>query len=272
VSLRGVIQVAAVELAKLRARRVAALVLTACVLAPFAFVLVLRHQAELPEDTLFGRSVKDSGFAIPLFVLGFAGQWALPAVGCVIAGDILAGEDRHGTWPSLLTRSRTRGEVFVGKALVAIAFSVAAVALLGASSLAAGIVGVGRQPLVGLSGNEIAPGRAALLVALAWASALPPVLGFTAIAMALSAVTRSSTAGVGLPVLGGFLMELTALVDGPEVARRLLLSTGFGAWHGLFADPPFQRPLVHGALVGATWAGAGFAIAWASLRGRDLGA
>ena len=68
-SVRGVLAVAGVECSKLGAQPKARVVLAACVAGPFAFVAAMRVQSSVPEDTLFGRSVKESGFAAPLVVL-----------------------------------------------------------------------------------------------------------------------------------------------------------------------------------------------------------
>ncbi len=270
-SVRGVLAVARMEAAKLGAQRKVSLTLAACAVLPFAFAAVVRQQSGLPEDTLFGRGIRASGLAVPLFVLGFAAQWALPALSGLVGGDIFSADDRYGTWKALLTRSRSRAEVFAGKVVAALGFSTVAVLALGASSALAGLLLVGAQPLLGLSGTELPAGRAAALVAVAWGSVLPPVIGFTALASLVSVATRSSAAGIGLPVVAGLGMELFSFVNGPEAARRLLLTSSFGAWHGLFAEPHFYGPLVRGTLVSSAYAAACLAAGWAIVRRRDIG-
>src|SRR5262245_48064068 len=122
-SLQGVLSVAAVERSKLADQLKIRLVLLLCVASPFAFVAALRVQSEAPTDTLFGPSVKDSGFAVPLVVLGFAALWALPVLASLVGGDVFSSEDRYGTWTTVLTRSRSRSELFAGKALTAFSFT-----------------------------------------------------------------------------------------------------------------------------------------------------
>ena len=78
---------------------------------------------------------------------------------------------------------------------------------------------------------------------------LPAVLGFTALAVLLSIATRSSAAGIGLPVLIGLAMQLYAFIDGPEPIRQALLTYAFGAWHGLLSEPSYYTPLVYGTVV-----------------------
>jgi ABC-type multidrug transport system ATPase subunit/ABC-type transport system involved in multi-copper enzyme maturation permease subunit len=270
-TVRGALAVASVEIAKLAAQTKVWAALGACVVSPFVFVVVLKLQTTLPEDTLFGRFVQDSGFAVPLCVLGFAASWALPALTCLVAGDLFASEDRQCTWPTLLTRSRTHDEVFFGKTLAALAYTFTVVSLLAIASLGAGLLFVGAQPLVSLSGTLLPPGRALGLDVLAWASAFPPAFAFAGVAVLASVATRSSVAGVGLPVVLGLVMELYALVNGPDAVRRAMLNAPFGAWHGLAADPPFHGPLAEGAAVSVTYFLVSVAIAYTLFGRRDVG-
>jgi len=258
------------EIAKLAAQIKTQAVLGLCLLAPFLFVAALEVQTNTPADTLFGRWVHDSGFSIPLVVLGFAGQWALPALTSVVAGDIFCSEDRLGTWRTILTRSLSRSDLFVGKALAAMTFSLVATVVLAVSSLGAGALLVGRQPLVDLSGSLLPPGRAALLVLASWATVLPPVLAFTALGLLLSVATRSTAAGIGGPVVIGLLMQLGSLADAPELIRTLLVTTPFSAWHGLLTDAMFYGPLVRGVVVSAIYFAGCLGAAALVLRRRDF--
>jgi ABC-2 type transport system ATP-binding protein len=268
---RGVRAVVALESAKLVAQIKTWAVLAVCVLGPCAFGVAIKVQSSLPEDTLFGRHVKASGFAVSLLLLGFAASWAFPVLSSVVGGDLFAAEDRYGTWATLLGRSRSRAEVFAGKALTGFAFSLVAAATLAASSLAAGLLFVGPKPLLDLSGVMVPPGRALPLVALAWASVVPPLFGFTALAVLLSVATRSSAAGVGLPVLIGLTMELYSFVDGPDAIRRALLTPAFVAWHGLFNEHPYYRPLILGTAISVAYLIGCLSAALALVRRRDIG-
>ena len=268
---RGVAAVARVEWSKLAGQIRNRLIVAACVLAPFIFAAVIALQSSLPEDTLFGRSSRDSGFALALVVLGFSALWAFPVLGSIVGGDAFSSEDRYGTWATVLTRSRSRSEIFAGKVIAAMAFCGALVVILGASSLAAGMLVVGAQPLVSLSGIILSPHDALIRVALAWVSVLPAAAAFTAIAVLVSVATRNSAAGIGLPVLAGLALQLAAFVDGPEPVRRLLVTSAFNAWHGVLAEPRFYGPLVHGAIVSCVYLVLCLALAYRMLRRRDIG-
>lgn len=229
------------------------LLLAVCALAPAAVVVGATFQTTVPSDTLFGRHLLDSGFAAPLLVLGFVSAWALPLLVSVVAGDVFSREDAHGTWPMLLTRSASRGHVFAAKVLLAGAVTVVVVALLALSSTLAGVAAVGTQPLTSLSGSLLPPGRALPLVLGAWAAVLAPALGYAALAVVLSVVTRSSLVGVAGPVVLGLLMQGVQLVGGADVVRHLLLADALTTWHGLLTTPHFSGPLVRGTAVSAGW-------------------
>ena len=246
-------------------------VFAACVAGPFVFAVAMRVQSNVPADTLFGRSVTESGLAVPLVVLGFAALWVFPVVASVVGGDLFSSEDRYGTWATLLTRSCTRADIFAGKVLTALGLSLLAIVALALSSVAAGVLVIGYQPLINLSGVLLAPGPALVRIATAWAAVLPSAIGLTALAVLVSVATRSSAAGIGLPVVVALTMQLYGLVDGPEVIRRSLITSGFGAWHGLLAQPSYYGPIVHGALAGALYLVVCLTIAYRVLRHRDIG-
>ena len=269
-SIGGCAAVVAVECTKLSAQIKTRVLFAACVAGPFAFAGALRLQSSVPADTLFGRSVKESGLAVPLVILGFAALWALPVLTSVVSGDLFSAEDRHGTWKMVLTRSRSRADLFAGKIVTALCVSVLAILALAASSVAAGVSVIGSGPLIGLSGSVLPPDQALGRVTLSWVSVVPPSFAFAALALLLSITSRSSVVGVGVPVILGLLMQLSAMIDGPEVIRRLLMTSAFSAWHGLLTDPPYYRPLVHGIAVSAAYFVACLVVAYRRLRLRDI--
>jgi ABC-2 type transport system permease protein len=271
-SLRGIGVVAGVEWSKLSAQIKTRVALIVCAAGPFVFAGAIRLQSSLPEDTLFGRAVKESGFALSLVVLGFSALWVFPVLASIVGGDVFSAEDRYGTWKTVLTRSRRRSEVFAGKVAVALGFSLLAMVVLAVSSVAAGVLVIGSGPLVSLSGALLPSSRALLRVALAWISVLPPLFGMTAVAVALSVATRSSAAGIGLPVVSALIMQLYALIDGPELVRTLLITSAFGAWHGLLAEPPYHGPLVYGTIVSCFYLVMSLALAYRILQRRDIAA
>jgi ABC-2 type transport system permease protein len=243
--------------------------LAACLIAPPIVVLVLNGQVP-PADTLYGRYVHDSGYAVPLLLLGFATQWIFPLLTSLVAGDIFASEDQLGTWKTVLTRSVSRAQLFWAKTLAAVTFAVAVLVVLTVSTIVSSLVIVGSSPLVGLTGQLIPAGAALRLVVASWALALPPLLGFTALSILLSVRTRNPSVGVIGPVVLGFAMALVSSIGGIGLLRRALLTTPLDSWHGLFTAQPFHGPIVQGLAVSAVWTVLCLFFAYTSLRRRDI--
>lgn len=241
------------ELRKLLAQPWAWVALLVCLFGPPLVALVLTTSSGLPKDTLFGRHVLSSGFALPLVVLGFASMWAFPLLAGLVTGQVFAGEDAHRTWAGLLTRSRRRSEVFTGKALASVIGLLVLLAISAVSSLLAGLAIAGTEPLVSLSGTPIPPGRAALLVLAGWASAVPALLSFAALSCLLSVVSRSPVVGVGGPLLLGLLMQLLALLGALGTGVNALPTTAFLAWRGFLREDAYYGPLWQGLLVSLCW-------------------
>ena len=258
------------ERRKLASQLAVRLLALVCLLGPFAFAAVLKLQNGSPADSLYGVWVHSSGFALSLVVLGFAGSWGLPLMAGVLAGDLFAAEDRHGTWKMVLTRSCTRRELFAGKLCAVGSFALALLALLAVSSLAAGAVLVGAHPLVSLSGTVFSSGHSLVLVALAWLLCALPVLAFTSLAVLFSVATRNGIVGVLGPAVVDLAMQLLALVGTGVWLHLLLVGSAFDAWHPLFLAHPFYGTLIVGLVVSVIWIAACLGVSWLMLRRRDF--
>ncbi|MCW2973590.1 MAG: transporter permease [Thermoleophilia bacterium] len=266
----GVLGVFAWEVTKLAARARARWTLLVCLAAPVVLVVVLKGQQRPPKDSLFGRYIHESGWALPLLILGFAAQWVLPLLTALVAGDIFANEDQHGTWKTVLTRSASRAQLFWAKTLTAMAFALVVLVVLAASTMLSSVLIVGHQELVGLSGQLVPSATAARLVLASWATAAPPLLAFTALAILLSVRSRSPAVGIAAPVVIGMVMQLVGSLGGIEALRPLLLTTPFEAWHGLLVEHRFYGPLVSGAITSAVWCIVALTLAFTSLHRRDI--
>ena len=240
------------------------------IIGPFLAVAVLRVQSATPGDTAFGQWVHNSGLAIPLVVLGFGAAWVGPVLAAVVAGDIFSSEDQFGTWKTILTRSHSRGQFFAGKVLAALTFAVALMVLLTVTDLVAGLV-AGTQPVVGLGGQLVPAGHAAVLVALSYVSDLPPLLGFTALALMLSVISRNSVVGIGGPIVITLVLQVVTLISLPAWAQLALISTPFQAWHGFWAQPGFYGEFLWGLVTSAVWFVVCGVVSWLVFRRRTIG-
>jgi ABC-2 type transport system permease protein len=267
----GTLVVWRLELAKLSGLLRVRAIIFLCLIVPFLAVAGLNVQSSTPGDTPFGQWVHASGFAIPMVVLGFGGQWILPVLTAIVAGDIFSSEDHFGTWKTILTRSRSRGQLFAGKFLAAVTFALACMLLLTVTDLVAGLV-AGTQPVVGLGGQLVPAGHATELVVVSWLAEIPPVLGFTALALMLSVISRNSVVGIGGPVLLALVFQVVTLISLPAWGQLALLSTPFMTWHGFWVQPPFYGPFEQGLVTCAVYFVACGSVAWLVFRRRTIGA
>jgi ABC-2 type transport system permease protein len=258
------------ELLKLLAQWRIRLVIVACWLGPALFVAAVSRQSSLPADTLFGRWLRQTGWAGPLVVLSFSCTWVLPLLTSLVAGDSFASEDRLGTWPHLLVAVRSARRIFAAKALAALTVILLLAAGLAASGVAGGLAAVGNRPLVGLTGQLLAPGESARAVLLAWASVLAPTLAFAAVGLLGSVALGRSPLGLVVPALLALLLQLAALLPLPVAVRVALPSDAFVGWHGLFTEPAQTGPVVVGIAVSLVWALAACALAYALFMRRDF--
>jgi ABC-2 type transport system permease protein len=259
-----------VELAKLTAQWPLRIVIALCVLVPVAFAVVMRAASTMPADTLFGRWAGTTGFATSLTVLNWAASYGAPLLAGVFAGDIFASEDRLGTWKTILTRSSTRTQLFLGKAVAATLSVWISFAMIGVSSLMAGLAVVGAGPLVGLSGQAIGSGSAFGLVAASWALSLVWITPFVAVALLLSIASRSGIIGVLGPVLLALVLQLLSTVGSGQIVRSVLPSTPLDAWHELLTDPLRTGPVLQGVLTSVGYTAVFACAAWYLLRRRDF--
>jgi ABC-2 type transport system permease protein len=266
----GVARAYRIEARKLRAQLATRLLALVCLIGPFAFAALLKAQSGSPADALFGVWVHSSGFTISLVVLGFAGSWGFPLVSGVLAGDMFSSEDRYGTWKTVLTRSCTRRQMFVGKLLAAATFTAGLVALTAASSVLAGVLLVGAKSLVNLGGQLMSPGRCLALVLASWLICLLGALAYTSLAVLFSVSTRNGIVGVLGPILVALLTQLLGLIGKGVWVHLLLIGSVFDAWHGLFAAPAFYGPLGVSVAVALVWIALSVGASWLILRRRDF--
>jgi ABC-2 type transport system permease protein len=259
-----------VELRKLTAQTITRLMALLAVLGPFAFAALLKVQSGTPSDALFGAWVHTSGFAISLVILGFAGTWGFPIIAGAIAGDLFASEDRYGTWKTLLTRSCTREDVFVGKVLAAGTLVGALALVLAVSSMIAGLIFIGLHPMVDLSGQLRSGGRIFVVTLVSWLYCMLPLFAYMSVAILVSITTRNGILGVLAPLVLALVTQLLDLIGRGVIVHTMLIGAGFDGWHGLFVTHPFFGPFLVSACVSLIWIAGCLTASWLVLRRRDF--
>jgi len=259
-----------VEFAKLLAQLPLRVLLIGCVVVPVVFAFGMRVSGIRPSDTLFGRWAGTSGFATSLFVLDWTAAWGVAVGAALIAGDIFASEDRLGTWKTVLTRSASRSQLFLGKALAATIGVWLCWVVIGAASIAAGLAIIGDAPLIGLSGQLIEPGRALGLLVASWALGLLPATAFAALGVLFSVASRNTIVGVVGPLLVAIVLQGLESIASGTMVRSVMLFTPFDAYHALFTAPVQLGSVVQAVVTSLLYTAVFAAASWWLLRRREF--
>ena len=258
------------EIAKLLAQKRTYLGIVSAALVPVIFVVVLVLQTGGPNEVPLGRYIRDTGLAVPFVVLFFMSIWGLPLITALVAGDIVASESHNGTLKTILTRSRQRGEVFAGKVLASITYTLAIVFAMGLVGLVAGGIAWGFHPLTSLSGTKVSTGHGLGLLAASLAIYAFPLVGIAAFGLMLSTITRNSAASVVGTLMWALLMQLLGVLPGTESFRPYLLGTQFDAWHGFLRTPADWVPVVRALWVCALYIAVPLFVAYTVFLRRDV--
>jgi ABC-2 type transport system permease protein len=241
------------ELRKLRSQKRTFLGLGAAALVPIIFVLALVIRGESPNDVAFGRYVNDTGLAVPLVLLLFGSVWMFPLITALVAGDIVAAEERNQTLKTILTRSVERHQVFAGKVLATFTYAIAAIAISGIVALVAGILASGFNSIVSLSGTRVSAMEGLGLVGASLAVYLIPIAAIACIGLLFSTLFRNSAAAIVGTLMFTLLIQLIGILPGLESLGPYLLGTQYNAWQGLLRSPIDWAPIVRAAWVCAIY-------------------
>ena len=258
------------EITKLLAQKRTYLGLGAAMVVPLIFVIVLQLQSGGPNDVPLGRYIRDTGLATPFVVLFFMSIWGFPLITALVAGDIVSSETQNGTLKTILTRSRERGEIFLGKVLASVTYVLVIVFAMGLVGAVAGSVAWGFHPLTSLSGSRVSAAHGTALLAASLGVYVLPLAGIAAFAVLLSTITRNSAASVVGALMWALFMQLIGVLPGTEAIRPYLLETQFEAWHGFLRIPADWSPVIRALWVCALYIAAPLVTAYVVFLRRDV--
>jgi ABC-2 type transport system permease protein len=258
------------ELRKLVAQKRTFIGIGAAVAVPLIFIVALLAGNGGPEGVPFGEYVRESGLAIPLVCLFFGAIWLLPLITALVAGDIVAAEDHNGTLKTILTRSVDRWQVFAGKLLAAVTYTIGVLATFVAVGTVVGGLVYGFNPLTTLSGTTVGVGRALYLIAAGTLTYALPLMAMAGIALLLSTLTRNSAAAVVGTLMVSILLQILGSISALNFLEPYLLSEQFNAWQGLLREPIDWAPVVRAAWVSALYGIPAIAWAFAVFVRRDV--
>ena len=186
-------------------------------------------------------------------LLLFGSIWLFPLITALVAGDIVASEDRNSTLKTILTRSVERHQIFLGKTLAATTYAILAIAIAGVVATGAGVLASGFNSVTTLSGTVVSAPHGLALVGASLLVYLLPILAIACIGLLFSTVFRNGGAAIVGTLMFSLLLQLVSILPGLSGLQPYLLSTQFSAWQGLLRTPTDWDPILRSLWVCALY-------------------
>ena len=231
----------------LRPRTLVMLGLFALIPVLIAIGVTVADRRAGPGRGLIG-AVAGNGLVLPVVAMTVALALLLPLAVAMAAADAIAGEAASGTLRGLLLAPVSRLRLVGMKAFGVLVVAVAAVLALAVVGVLAGVLVVGGNQLITLSGTTLGLGEALGRVALVALWTVGQLAAVGAVALAVSAWTEHPLV-VLAAVLGGLIVfGVLGAIPALEWLQPYLLTSGWSAGVDALRDP---LPLT--GMIDATW-------------------
>jgi ABC-2 type transport system permease protein len=210
-----------------------------------------------------------NGFVLPVLSLTLLLAMLLPLLGAMSAADALAGESNHGTLRGLLIAPVSRARLLGVKAFgvgTVVFIATVAIALVGVIT---GVVLVGTDGLITLSGNTLSFGDALARIGISvlWVSF--QVWAVAAIALAVSAFTEHPLVVMAATLAGALVFAILTVIPQLDWIQPYLLTTGWTSLTDVLRDPMPWDGLIDSTLKAACYLVIGISVAYARLASKD---
>jgi ABC-2 type transport system permease protein len=223
-----------------------------------------------------------SDLTIPVIALSSTMKFFLPLAVSVFAGETVAGEAGWGSLRYLLARGVSRSRLLASKAVIAAAFSLAAVVVVPLSALAAGSIAFGWHPLIAVDGSAATPlqqtaatleaADALFRLGIATAYVAAGMTSIFAFAFFLSTVTArplvAVAGGVGLAILSRVLNA--DYLPGVAVLHAYMPNNDVDLWQHLFQQPIQTDGMTHFIALQAVYGVVFLGLAWSWFLRKDV--
>jgi ABC-2 type transport system permease protein len=265
------------ELTKLRYQKRTWVGLGGLAIVPIVatIALYLSHGNEGgPRDTLplIAGQLKN-GLFIPLFAVVILGAFLLPLATSMVGANTIAGEAEAGTIKTVLSRPVRRGSLLTAKWAVSVLYVAAALTLVFAVGLIAGLIAFGVHGIfvhLGPIQVSFSVGHTLWLTFLAYVLQLVSMTAVLSFAVMLSTMTNSSlTAAVGSLVIV-LVVEILLQFSYFAFLRPYVFTNYFSSGADLFRQRIPWGTIVRGVFCSAAWSAGFVLIAWRCFGSRDI--
>jgi ABC-2 type transport system permease protein len=213
--------------------------------------------------------VDQNGLVLPIFVLFMSMQLLLPMIGAMWSADAIAGEASTGALRNLLVAPVGRAKLLAVKAFGVASAVLIGITLMTVSGIVSGLVLLGGENMITISGTTLSFGPALGRILLAAALVAVQVLAVCAVALAISTLTEHPlvvmAVALGAIIIFGVLNAISSL----SWLHPYLITQ---SWFGLvdvMRDPIPTDGLTEGVLRALCYAVIGYSLAFARMLTKD---
>lgn len=213
--------------------------------------------------------VAGNGLVLPIFALLLSINMLLPLTGAMLAADALAGEAASGTMRTLLLAPLSRPRLLAVKTFGVATVTLLVVTLMAVTGSIAGVLLLGGDGMLTMSGNSLPLGEAVLRIMLTVVLVTVQVWALAAVALAVSAWTEHPLIVVvvtlGFVILSGVLSVIPAL----DWLEPVLVMNSWAGIGDVLRDPLPTGTLIDGVLQAGCYIVIGYSLALARMLSRD---
>jgi ABC-2 type transport system permease protein len=213
--------------------------------------------------------IAGNGFVLPVIALVANLTLLLPLVSAMWAADAIAGEASHGTLRGLLIAPISRVRLLGVKAFGVAVAVLAACVLIVLVGLVTGLIVVGSQGMLTMSGTTLSTGAAIGRLAIAAGWVAVQVWAVAAIALAISTWTEHPLVVLAATIAGAIVFGVLSAIPSLAFLQPYLLTNSWTALTDVLRDPmPFDG-LIHGLEEAGCYLVIGLSVALARMVTRD---
>jgi ABC-2 type transport system permease protein len=210
-----------------------------------------------------------NGFVLPILSLTLLLTMLLPLLGAMSAADALAGEAAHGTLRGLLVAPVSRTRLLGVKAFGVATTVLIAVVGIAVVGMITGIVLVGTDGMITMSGTTMSFGDALARIGLAVVWVTFQVWAVAAVALAVSAFTEHPLVVMAATLAGALVFGVLTLIPQLDWLQPYLLTSSWTAITDVLRDPLPWDGLVNSTLKAACYLLIGLSVAYARVSSKE---
>lgn len=213
--------------------------------------------------------VADNGLVLPIFVLLMSMMMLLPLMGTMWAADAVAGEAAAGGLRNLLLAPVGRARLLAVKAFGIATMSLLAVLVMATVGVLAGMVILGGDQMLTMSGSTLPFGQAIGRVALLAVLVTFQVWAVAAVALAISACTDHPLVVLSVTLGGVIIFTVLTAISSLAWLHPVLITSGWPGLADVVRDPMPTDAITEGVLRAACYILIGYSAALARMATRD---